>query len=215
MIPADFIAQLKAIYPKRDGGQVRRADMDAATRKLVFGVQNLKHGECGTPTYRSWHSMMSRCKYPQKNTKKVYFDRGISVCERWLSYENFRADMGFRPAGSTLDRIDSKGNYEPGNCRWATVREQQNNRTNTPFLTHNGESLPLMEWSRRNGISSEVIRQRIKLGWTESDAVSKPTEARRPREKDIATRKLVRNAARRLSRERRRRERAQAGDAVG
>ena len=81
-----------------------------------------------SPTYRSWTAMIARCTYPSQPQYESYGGRGISVCERWRSFDNFLADMGERPAGTTLDRIDNDGTYEPGNCRWATPTEQQTNK---------------------------------------------------------------------------------------
>jgi len=82
-----------------------------------------------TPTYGTWMAMRRRCQNPGDRRFKDYGGRGISVCERWdSSFENFLADMGERPAGMTLDRIDTNGNYEPGNCRWATPIQQRANR---------------------------------------------------------------------------------------
>lgn len=89
----------------------------------------LKHGMCGTPIYKAWVSMLQRCENPKSSVYKWYGGRNISVCERWHDFRNFFADMGERPEGLTLDRWpDKDGNYEPGNCRWATWEEQANNR---------------------------------------------------------------------------------------
>lgn len=85
-------------------------------------------------TYRTWVSMKQRCLNPNATGYERYGARGISVCERWLRFTNFYADMGERPEGMTLDRINSDGNYEPSNCRWATMKEQANNRREKDVL---------------------------------------------------------------------------------
>lgn len=94
----------------------------------------IKHGHAASlvhpasPTYRSWQGLKRRCESPNDPAYRDYGGRGIKVCERWASFENFLADMGERPQGTTLDRVDVNGNYEPANCRWATHRQQSRNR---------------------------------------------------------------------------------------
>lgn len=90
--------------------------------------EKTRHAHYRSPTYNSYRSMLARCK-PTHRQYKDYGGRGISICSRWLeSFENFLADMGERPAGKTLDREKNDGNYEPGNCRWATRLEQNRNK---------------------------------------------------------------------------------------
>ena len=103
-----------------------------------ISLASTKHGHTAnindrsSRTYRSWHSMMSRCNNPNSTNFKYWGGRGIKVCERWTDFRNFLTDMGERPEGKSLDRYPSPdGNYEPDNCRWATPAEQVNNRSTT------------------------------------------------------------------------------------
>lgn len=98
----------------------------------------VRHGHCVrgkksrmSPTYKAWQNMIARCENPNSASFSYYSERGISVCERWHKFENFLQDMGAKPDGLSLDRVDNNGNYEPENCRWATHSQQMFNKRNT------------------------------------------------------------------------------------
>lgn len=131
------------------------------------------HGMAGTPTYASWEAMKTRCTNPNSDTFADYGGRGVTICERWLDFANFLADMGERPAGKTLDRWPNPaGNYEPGNCRWATKEEQQRNTTANVLVTFNGETLTQTEWASRQGIKQTTLSYRLRHGWSALEALS-------------------------------------------
>lgn len=117
----------------------------------------------------TWASMNARCHSPSAPDYDLYGGKGITVCPEWRrphGYWNFVRDMGPRPAGKTLDRIDTRGDYTPNNCRWADRRTQQNNRRCTRFVEYNGVILPLGDWSRRTGIPRNTLWNRLYLyGW--------------------------------------------------
>jgi hypothetical protein len=117
--------------------------------------------------------MFTRCRNPNDKGSAYYGARGIDVCKRWESFENFLADMGPRPPGTTLDRYPNvDGNYEPGNCRWATVAEQNRNKRDTVLVTHNGKTHCIAEWARIVGISAPALYKRFRKGWSAERALS-------------------------------------------
>lgn len=119
-----------------EGGSLKRGLTNSCGCQLASraAAASTKHGHSGgrnkkpSKTYMVWNGMISRCNGHGKRGKLYYKDRGIVVCERWKAFENFLADMGEAPPGLSLDRMDNDGNYEPGNCRWATWNEQARNR---------------------------------------------------------------------------------------
>lgn len=130
-------------------------------------------GQYKSLAYRSWDMMKQRCTNPSDPAYHNYGGRGISVCGRWMDFEPFLEDMGERPSPEhSIDRIDTNGNYEPGNCRWATRKEQNRNRRDNVLLTLGDETLCISEWSDRTGIDACSIRGRIRLGWSVEDALA-------------------------------------------
>lgn len=160
-------------------GHLRRSNTTSCgCRRREVSVDNGRstrtHGYTGTPTFKSWDCMRQRCNNPQDDHYPNYGLRGITVCDRWQSFVAFLEDMGERPVGHTIDRIDNDGNYEPGNCRWATPKEQARNRSNNVMLTYLGVTCCIGEWSQRIGISSSAIHQRIRRGWSVTDTLTIP-----------------------------------------
>lgn len=128
------------------------------------------------PLFVVWRQMISRCKNDWNVSYKYYGGRGIRVCDRWLEYAAFREDMqhGYIQGVTSLDRINNDGNYEPSNCRWATVKEQARNTRKNVWLEHKGERLCLTDWGIRIGCKPQVISLRLKRGWTVDEALTIP-----------------------------------------
>lgn len=140
---------------------------------------NIKHGGHGTLTYARWKSMMQRCHTTSATKFKHYGAKGITVCERWHDFAAFLADMGECPDGTmTLDRIDNTQGYAPGNCRWATMAEQNRNRSHCVELTHQGRTMILRDWAAEIGINSNTLAQRLYLGWSVERALTTPLKTR-------------------------------------
>jgi hypothetical protein len=109
--------------------------------------------------------MRQRCEKPTAVGFAHYGGRGISVCERWQTFENFLADMGTRSLGTSLDRIDNDGNYEPGNCRWATPSQQARNTSQNNIVAYDGATFTMIDLAERLGVRRHVLANRIKRGW--------------------------------------------------
>ena len=131
-------------------------------KRAVLGESTTTHGGCGTRTYRIWKAMRTRCNNPNFHAFPRYGGRGITVCERWGSFSAFRADMGEAPVGMSIERENTNGNYEPGNCRWATPKEQARNMRVNRMVTHEGETLCLAAWAERLGTTSDVLWKRLR-----------------------------------------------------
>lgn len=126
------------------------------------------HGKSKSCEFRIWSGMKRRCFFVKDKDYHKYGGRGITVCERWLhSFVNFYQDMGERPEGTTLDRIDNNGNYCPENCRWATDKTQARNRRTNLLITFNGATKTLAEWAEQYSLNWNTLRSRImERGWS-------------------------------------------------
>jgi hypothetical protein len=119
--------------------------------------------------------MIQRALHGSSKDAPRYLGRGITVCDRWRSFDAFLADMGERPTGMTIDRIDNAKGYEPGNCRWATPREQALNRRSSTVLRAFGREQHITEWAREFGISHQALKYRIRRGVAIEVALTLPT----------------------------------------
>ncbi len=138
-----------------------------------------KHGLYGTPEYDAWRGMIDRCENPKSPGFPHYGGRGIKICSQWRhAPEAFLAHVGKRPSPKhQIDRIDNDGNYEPGNVRWATNRQNTNNRRVTVRVSFQGETLPLSNWAERLGLPYDLLADRvIRYGWPADRAFTEPTE---------------------------------------
>lgn len=136
-------------------------------------------GNRPTPTYRAWSGMLNRCRNDRSDSWVYYGGRGIKVCDRWLTFENFLADMGEKPKGLSIDRKDNNGDYRPENCRWATDIEQHRNRSDSLLWTFKGETKTLAEWSEVTGINHCTLNSRVKdRGWDVAQSLTTPVQTK-------------------------------------
>ncbi|MFS0771050.1 hypothetical protein [Sphingomonas sp. 1P08PE] len=136
-----------------------------------------KHGAYRDRTYKSWSAMMQRCHNEASDSYPAYGGAGITVWADWHGpegYHRFLAYVGPRPAGCSIDRIDNDKGYEPGNVRWATTKEQMNNRRRSRPLTYNGETMNAKDWALRLGMGRNTIYERLRAGWSVERALSEP-----------------------------------------
>lgn len=159
--------------------RLQRSDR-LATRSCGCAVK-LHGGDKEHPEYSSWRNMRRRCLNPDARDYRHYGGRGIKICQRWLdSFVWFLVDMGPRPGpGYSIERIHNDGNYDPGNCCWATPHEQMRNMRFNRLITINGETLCVAEWAERSGLGTRTIFRRIQYSWPAEDLLSPPDHRRR------------------------------------
>lgn len=136
---------------------------------------HITHGKTKSPEYAIWQGMLQRCTNTNSTGYANYGARGIKVCDRWLeSFENFLADMGFRPSRKhSIERTDNDGDYCPENCKWALPIEQLNNRRNNVYYTYNGVKRTLSQLAREYNINRATLAVRLKRGATIEEAITK------------------------------------------
>lgn len=136
-----------------------------------------KHGGYKTGEYKSWNAMMQRCHNENDTSYPYYGAKGIAVCHQWhgpQGFLRFHAYIGERPSGMSIDRIDNDKGYEPGNVRWATDKQQTNNRSTSKLLTFRGETMNSRDWGARLGMGKNTISERLRAGWSVERALTEP-----------------------------------------
>lgn len=123
------------------------------------------HGMSTSETYNTWEKMKGRCNNLNDDRYKDYGGRGIKICKKWHKFEGFLEDMGRRPSGMTIDRVDNDGNYEKKNCIWATPKKQSRNKRNNRMIKYRGETRCLISWAESLGINYDTLRKRIDRGY--------------------------------------------------
>lgn len=156
---------------KANANQVKRGE----TKSCGCGQHPRTHGASKTPEFATWSDIRQRCGNPNFKQFADYGGRGITVCERWqLSFENFYADMGKRPEGLTLERIDNNQGYSPENCKWATRTEQVRNRRTNRMIAFDGLTLCASAWESRQGLPLGTVCSRLQKGWSVERALTRP-----------------------------------------
>ena len=144
-------------------------------RAYSIGLGARRHGMTGTKVHNTWKSMIQRCTDQRADSFPRYGGRGITVCERWRTFENFYADMGAPPTlRHSIERRNNNGNYEPDNCCWATLKEQQNNRSDNRFMTIGAATMTIQQWADSTGVPGSRIRKRLDAGYEPAHALNDP-----------------------------------------
>ena len=172
--------QTKHIY----GGHLRKGKIKSCGclhRELAsqnMTCQKLKHGMAGTKIYGIWSSMIGRCRNPYHHAYKSYGARGITINKRWLEFDQFYKDMGDPPPKHSLERIDNNKGYTKDNCKWATTKEQMNNRRSCKFITFNGTTQSISMWADSLKVPRTLLYDRLNAGWSIERTFTEPKRQR-------------------------------------
>lgn len=176
--------QLAYLHPRQGGepsqwqsvtGFVLRTCQTGPKDLAILDTEHSLHGLSGLPIYRCWLAMHQRCNNPANPYYGRYGGRGIQVCQRWNSIHAVLEDMGHPPAGMSLGRIDNDGHYEPGNCRWETQEQQNENTCRNRFIEWQGRTQTVKAWAQELDLNPRQISERLRRGWTVERALTTPT----------------------------------------
>jgi hypothetical protein len=149
--------------------------------RVKNGQRKYTHGHARqkSRTYHTWLAMKLRCLNEKHLAYNRYGGRGIKICKEWFSFENFLKDMGERPEGKSLDRIDNDGDYCKENCRWATAKEQANNRKQTKIFSLEGKEYSIPEMSKFLNVPSQFLRNRLNANWDVNEIINTPKQSKK------------------------------------
>ena len=155
---------------------LRREDKSKRTKDCGCGRGRIKHGRSSRnsenhATYSSWQHLKDRCLNKNNTEYNYYGGKGIEVCEKWLNFTGFLEDMGDRPRGKTIDRIDINGNYNKENCKWSTFTDQMNNTRRSRYLTYNNQKQTVAQWAKERGMNYSTLSTRLQRGWSIKRAI--------------------------------------------
>jgi hypothetical protein len=159
----------------------KRAKSCGCSTKAIISESRRRHGGTGTPEYETWRGMIDRCEKSSHASYSRYGAKGITVCSEWRhDFPAFLRDVGPKPSPEhTLERIQNRRGYEPGNVRWATKKEQARNRSSNRLIEFRSETKTLIEWAELTGIESSIISRRIEWGWSIEEAMTRPVASKK------------------------------------
>lgn len=147
-------------------------------QREMVSTTMMTHGKSKTSLYNKWHGIKQRCENQNNSCFKDYGGRGIKLCDEWQNFDSFQEwalENGYQDE-LTIERINNNGNYEPGNCKWVTRKEQGNNKRNNRLLSYKGETKTMHQWSEESGVNYNTLYTRLQNGWSVEKALTTPTK---------------------------------------